>query len=280
MERHMDNLEKLINLAIEEDMPSGDVTTDNLIPQSSISTAKITAKEDLTICGLDVAKKVFLKIDNSLNVKLLAKDGDKIKKGCDVLEVSGSTAGILKAERIALNFMQRLSGISSITRKYVDIASKYGVQVWDTRKTTPGFRILEKMAVRCGGGTNHRISLSDAVMIKDNHIAAHGSIENAVKKARELAPKGTRIEVETRTLKEVEVATPSNPDIIMLDNMDPETILKAKEIIGPKIIIEVSGGINLDTIESYAKTKVSCISVGALTHSVKSSDLSLNITID
>jgi len=270
----------IIDLAIKEDLPSGDLTTDSLVPDSHRSVALITAKEDMVVCGLEIAKMVFSKIDGGLEVDSLAKDGDRVEAGADVLEIKGKTASILKAERIALNFLQRLSGISTTTRAFVDRVKKYGVKIWDTRKTTPAYRELEKMAVKVGGGKNHRMSLSDAVLIKDNHIKAHGSVYNAVKKARAFAPAGVKIEVEVRTSEELKEAPVACPDIIMLDNMTPAQVRKAVEIIrkdNKDVIIEVSGGITLDNIEEFAKAGLNAISVGALTHSVKAADLSLNL---
>jgi len=252
----MDNIDRLIELAIDEDMPFGDITSENLVPKSHTSTARIRAKEVLILCGLSVAERVFKKLDPDLNISILSKDGEVIQTGTEIMNITGSTVSILKGERIALNFLQRLSGISTNVSKYVEKLKGTEVKVWDTRKTTPGFRILEKMAVKFGGGSNHRISLSDAVMIKDNHIDAQGSMEKAFREIKSKIDSNKRIEIETRTLIEVKEAVALNPDIIMLDNMCVEIIKKAVHLIRAnekkKILIEVSGGITLETIRDYA----------------------------
>jgi nicotinate-nucleotide pyrophosphorylase (carboxylating) len=271
------SLNRIIQLALEEDIGLGDVTTDNLIDDKDSSIARMRAKSDLIFCGGDVAQEVFLTVDQKLNIKMMCRDGDRIEAGDEVMMISGSTKSILYAERLALNFVQRLSGIATNARRFADLASRYSVRVCDTRKSTPGFRRLEKYAVKCGGASNHRMSLADAVMIKDNHIMAAGSITSAVRKIREGVSHTAKIEVETATLDEVREAIEQRVDIIMFDNMTPSQIFEAKELVGERAITEVSGSITLDNFESYAKTGVDVISVGALTHSVKAADLSLNL---
>ena len=271
------NFNEIIKKALEEDLGLGDVTTDNLFDEKHKSTAKIIAKQNMVLCGCDVAKEVFLTVDKTLKIKQLHKDGDFVVSGTMVFQISGKTKSILHAERTALNFLQRLSGIATKTRKFVKVAKKYGVKICDTRKSMPGFRYLDKYAVRCGGGFNHRMNLADSVLIKDNHIKACGSISKAVKTLQAKVPHTAKIEVETKTITEVKQALGVKADIIMLDNMTPKQILRAKKIIGKKAIVEVSGGITLENLEQFAKTKPNVISVGALTHSVTSSDLSLNI---
>lgn len=270
-------LDKIIELALLEDLSLGDITSDTIFTPENRAKAAIRAKEDLVLCGMDVAETVFHAVDPDVVFTPLKKDGDNVKKGEVVLELTGSTLSILKAERTALNFMQRMSGIATASREYAAIGKKYGVMIVDTRKTQPGLRRLDKYAVRTGGARNHRISLADSVMIKDNHIVAAGSITAAVKKIKDVIGHTPKVEVETTTLDEVKEALNAGADIIMLDNMTPEQIAVCKKEIAGRAIIEVSGGVNKTNLEAYCAVRPDVISMGALTHSVPAKDLSLKI---
>ncbi|QZY55007.1 carboxylating nicotinate-nucleotide diphosphorylase [Crassaminicella profunda] len=270
-------VEKIIKNALIEDMNYGDTTTDLLIDDASFSEAYMIAKETGVVAGLLVAESVFKLLDENISFKVLKKDGTLVKKGEKIAEIKGSTKNILKGERLALNLLQRMSGIASASRRYADLVKEYQTRVVDTRKTTPNLRILEKYAVRVGGCYNHRFNLSDAVMIKDNHIKAVGSIKKAVERIRENIPHTTKIEVEVTSLKELEEALKARADIIMLDNMDLETMKRAVESTKGRAILEASGNITLERIKDIAKIGVDVISVGALTHSVKAMDISLLI---
>lgn len=270
-------LDKIIELALLEDLSLGDITSDTIFSPEDRAKAVIRAKEDLVLCGMDTAKEVFHAVDPDIIFTPLKKDGDDVKKGETVLELEGSTLSVLKAERTALNFMQRMSGIATASREYANIGKKYGVMIVDTRKTQPGLRRLDKYAVRVGGARNHRISLADSVMIKDNHIAAAGSITAAVKRIKDVIGHTPKVEVETENLDQVKEALAAGADIIMLDNMTPEQILACKKEINGRAIIEVSGGVNKANLEAYCQTGADVISMGALTHSVPSKDLSLKI---
>lgn len=269
--------ELLIDLALEEDAPSGDLTSEAIFSSDHQSKAHIEAREDLVISGLDVAKRIFKRVDSEVSVRLLCENGQRLHLGDKVLEVNGPTIALLTAERTALNFLQRLSGIASLSRRFADAAevAGTGVRVVDTRKTTPGWRALEKQAVRSGGCFNHRSTLSEHVLIKENHIMAAGSIAEAVSRARKLAPHCAKIEVETENLRDVKAALASGADVIMLDNMSPKMIVDAVELIAGRATIEVSGGVRLATIADFALPGVDVISVGALTHSAKAADLSM-----
>ncbi len=267
---------ELIELALKEDRIKNDVTTNALIEYDRTVLAKVSAKEDGVISGIDVFIKVLYKVDKSLNVIVSKEDGDSVNVGDIVLEIRGYESSILKAERTALNFLQRLSGVASVTRRYVEALKGTSVKLLDTRKTTPGMRYPEKKAVLDGGGNNHRMNLEDMVMIKDNHILMAGSIGKAVEKIRKFSP-DKRIEVEVKNIKEFEEAVSLDVDIIMLDNFDELTLQKVLMINRNDIKIEISGNITLDNISTRAKHGVDFISVGALTHSYKSLDLSLNV---
>ena len=270
-------LDKIIELALEEDLSLGDITSDTIFSPEDRATAVISAKEDLVLCGLNTAREVFHAVDPQISFHPLKKEGEEVKKGERVLELEGRVLSILKAERTALNFMQRMSGIATAAREFAKIGQKYGVMIVDTRKTQPGLRRLDKYAVRVGGARNHRISLADSVMIKDNHIAAAGSITKAVKKIKSVIGHTPKVEVETTNLDEVKEALAAGADIIMLDNMTPQQIAVCKKEIAGRAIIEVSGGVNKNNLEEYCKTGVDVISMGALTHSVPAKDLSLKI---
>ena len=269
--------DQLIDLAIEEDAGLGDVTSRTIFPEKHRSRAFISAGHDLVICGLEVAARVFLRVDPKLEVTLTARDGERIKSGGKVLAVTGPTAALLTAERTALNFIQRLSGVATLSRKFADAVAGTGVRVVDTRKTTPGYRALEKYAVRCGGCVNHRSSLGEHVLIKDNHIAAAGSLTKAVKLARAAAPHLAKIEVEAKTTAEVREALSAKADVILLDNMTPPQVEAAVVLINGAAVVEVSGGVRFETLRDYALPGVDVISVGALTHSAPAADLSLTI---
>ena len=270
-------IEDTLKNALKEDMNYGDITSDSLIDDKLEGKAIITAKQDGIISGLDVCKLVFEIVDPSLKCKSLIEDGERVSIGDDVFKVKGKIKSILKAERVALNFLQRMSGISTKAYDISKLVEGLDVRVVDTRKTTPGLRLFEKYAVIKGGSFNHRFNLSDAVMIKDNHIEAIGSITDAVHIARKNISHTIKIEVEVKNLIELREALDSKADIIMLDNMTTEDMKKAVEIANKKAIIEASGNITEENIRSVAETGVDVISIGALTHSYKSMDLSLNI---
>lgn len=272
----------LIQLALAEDLGSGDVTSKALFLPEQNSQALLLAKEDMIVCGQEVAQAVFHKVDSSLVYLPRIKDGGAVKKGDVIGEVSGSVISIFTAERVVLNFLQRLSGIATITKKIVDLVAKSKVRVLDTRKTTPGWRKLEKYAVSIGGGVNHRFGLYDAVMIKSNHLDVFkGTIQNAIACARQKAPSGMKVEVEVRTLGELKDALAADPDTVMLDNMSVEQVVHAVSVVrlaqSRHIEIEVSGGISEKNVADYANTGVDCISLGMLTHSIRAADISLRV---
>ena len=270
-------LDKIIELALLEDLSLGDITSDTIFTADNRARALIRAKEDLVLCGMDTARQVFYAVDPEVTFTPLKQDGDEVKPGETVLELTGRTLSILKAERTALNFIQRMSGIATASRAFAKIGQKYGVLIVDTRKTQPGLRRLDKYAVRVGGCRNHRISLADSVMIKDNHIAAAGSITKAVEKIKSVIGHTPKIEVETTNEAEVKEALTAGADIIMLDNMTPAQITVCKALINGRAVIEVSGGVNAHNLESYCQARPDVISMGALTHSVPAKDLSLKI---
>jgi nicotinate-nucleotide pyrophosphorylase (carboxylating) len=274
-------LDEIIEIALNEDIGRGDITTDTLIPGDLQGQANILVKEDGVLAGIKVAEKVFHKLDPTLAVEILILDGTRIKKGDIALRVSGNIRSILKAERVTLNFLQRLSGIASTTAAYVDKVKDLDIDIADTRKTTPGLRVLEKYAVRMGGGRNHRMDLSDAVLIKDNHFAALKTLgisyAEAMSKAKQSVPPHIKVEAEATTLEEVRQAIEAGVDIIMLDNMNTADMTRAVVIIAGRAEVEASGGFNLENIRTTAKTGVDFISVGALTHSYKSLDISLEL---
>lgn len=270
-------LDKIIELALAEDLSLGDITSDTIFTADHQARAVIRAKEDLVLCGMQTAREVFYAVDPEVQFTPLKCDGDEVKKGETVLELAGRTLSILKAERTALNFMQRLSGIATASRAFAHIGQKYGVLIVDTRKTQPGMRRLDKYAVRVGGCRNHRISLADSVLIKDNHIAAAGSITKAVQQIKNTIGHTPKIEVETTNPAEVQEALAAGADIIMLDNMTPAQVAACKELINGRALIEVSGGVNAQNLEDYCQARPDVISMGALTHSVPAKDLSLKI---
>ena len=272
-------IDKIVLNALEEDMPYGDVTTDNLVPEDDVTEAKFIAKAEGVIAGMPVAARVFELIDNRISVEIFKNDGDKVEKGDIIAILRGPTAGILKGERTALNLMQRLSGIATRTNVFTELVKDYDVSVADTRKTTPGLRYLEKYAVRCGGGRNHRYSLSDAVMLKDNHIAAGGGILSAVAKVRANIPHTVKIEVEVEDMEMVRQAVESGADIIMLDNMNEAAMAEAVKYIDGRALVEASGDVTEERIRAIAETGVDIISIGRITHSVKALDISLRFKV-
>ena len=273
----MHSIDHIIELALQEDIGSGDITTESLIDLSAEGNGKIVAKESFVLAGIDVAKKVFFSLDKSLQWSPFFKDSDVVESGETVLEISGKLRALLMGERTALNFLQRLSGIATHVRDYVDFMDNPSVRLVDTRKTTPGWRQLEKYAVRVGGAYNHRMGLYDGVLIKDNHIAACGSISKAVSEIRKTVPHLVRIEVEVTDMAETKEALAAGADVIMLDNMDMTQIKTAVEIINKRAEIEISGGVTKDKLKKLAETGVDIISVGALTHSAVSVDMSMQI---
>ncbi|MCI6738944.1 MAG: carboxylating nicotinate-nucleotide diphosphorylase [Intestinibacter sp.] len=267
-------VDKIIKDALVEDIPNEDITTNSIISEDSISSVDLLCKEEGIIAGLEVYARVF-HILGGVTVDLLKKDGDKVYPKEKIAELKGNTRNILMGERVALNLLQRMSGIATLTNKFVKQIEHTHAKLLDTRKTTPNLKILEKYAVKVGGGNNHRFNLSDGVMLKDNHIDAAGGITNAVNLARKNSSFVRKIEVETETLDMVQEALDVKADIIMLDNMDLDTAKKAVSMIGNKAEIEFSGNVSLETIKSIAEIGVDFISVGALTHSAKILDLSM-----
>lgn len=280
LQNHREMLvDRLIDLAIDEDVYTGDVTTDSIVPESTSAVATMTAKADGVISGLPVVEKVFRRFQEDIVFKPAVHDGDTVRKGDVILRVEGSYPALLKAERTALNFFQRMSGIATETARYVAELRGTHTRLLDTRKTAPGMRVTDKMAVHDGGAANHRMGLYDMAMIKDNHIKMAGSIAAAVEQVRSRVPSGMQIEVETTNLDEVKEALEARADIIMLDNMSTEMMRDAVNIIGGRAKTEASGNMTLPRIAEVAATGVDFISVGALTHSVKALDISMNIQL-
>ena len=268
---------KLLDLAFEEDIGTGDVTTESIFPDDAVCEAVIKSKEDGILAGLPIAKAVFEKLGTLHDWNVVKKDGEFITNGDILVRMSGSPKQILSGERLALNILQRLSGIATLTSKYIKKVEGLDVKIADTRKTVPGFRTLSKYAVEIGGGHNHRMGLYDGVLIKDNHIKQAGGIINAVDGIKKNTGGKFKIEVETSNIKQVNNALKAGADIIMLDNMSDEMMREAVEIIGNKALIEASGGINLDRVRQIAEIGVDIISIGALTHSATALDLSLDM---
>lgn len=271
------SVDQLIDIALKEDVGTGDVTTEHLIPSQAKGQGAIVAKENLIIAGLDVAQRVFQRIDADVVFQSDFKDGSRVKKGQTVVNLSGRLNALLTGERTALNFLQRLSGIATNVQTYVSLLEGQKVKLLDTRKTTPGWRELEKYAVRTGGGTNHRMGLYDAVLIKDNHIAASGSISEAIKRIKAAVGDAMTIEVETTNMEEVHEALDAGAHIIMLDNMDLHQIKTAVTFVNGRAKLEVSGGITQKHLADLADTGIDFISSGALTHSARAVDLSMRI---
>lgn len=270
-------IQELINRALQEDVGPGDVTSAAAIRPEASSVAMMLAKQDLVLAGLDVARAVFHTLDPDIQCTMLAKDGDNVKAGTEIAKLSGNTRALLAGERAALNLLQHLSGIATLTAKYVEQVKGLKAEVLDTRKTLPGLRQLEKYAVKIGGGRNHRFGLYDGVLIKDNHIKASGSITKAIESARKSAHHLLRIEVETSSLGEVREALTAKADIIMLDNMPLDLMREAVKLIAGKALVEASGNVTLETIRAVAETGVDFISSGSLTHSAPAADISMKI---
>lgn len=273
--------DKIIEIALAEDISRGDITSEILIPPDLQGRAYIQVKAAGVVAGTEAARRVFLKVDPSLSVEVLIKDGTKVKPGDIIVTVSGTISSILKSERVALNFLQRLSGIATQTARYVAKTRGTRAVITETRKTTPGLRTLEKYAVRMGGGKNHRLDLADAVLIKDNHFAALKALgmsyREIVAKARQNASPGMKVEAEAKTVQEALDAAEAGADTVMLDNMSRDDMRHAVNMLAGRVKIEASGGITLDNVKAVAETGVDIISVGALTHSPKALDISLEI---
>ncbi len=270
-------IHRLIQSALEEDIGTGDITTAAALTGAEVGRAKAFAKSNIVVAGIDVFREVFLFLDKSIQFSGHCEDGRAVKKGGILAEISGNLGSILTAERVALNFFQRMCGIATLTRQYVDEIKGTQAKILDTRKTVPGLRCIDKYAVKIGGGTNHRYGLYDGVLIKDNHIAAAGGISKAIARVRGHIPHTLKVEVEVKNLKEVEEALISGADVIMLDNMTNEDMKKAVAIVNGKVPLEASGNVTLANVRKIAETGVDFISVGALTHSVPASDISLKI---
>lgn len=264
----------LIELALREDVGYGDITTDNIIPAETRRKAKMVAKADGVVAGLQVAEMVFRSLDQQLVWNVLTPEGSRVKKGDVMVEFEGTYRALLTGERTALNFLQRMSGIATMSAKYADAVKDFKTVILDTRKTLPGFRMLDKYAVKTGGASNHRIGLYDMAMIKDNHIEVAGGITKAVNAVRSNIKPGIQIEVETTTLAQVQEAIDAGADIIMLDNMNTETMKKGVELIAGRAKVEASGNMTLERLREVAATGVDFISIGALTHSVSALDIS------
>lgn len=273
----IEEIKSVIDYALKEDIGNGDITTNSLIPLDLQAKATMVAKSTGVIAGLAIAEYVFRTLSTDIIWEAFVNDGDKVSKGDQILEISGSYRALLTGERVALNFLQRMSGIATMTANYIDAIKDYKTKILDTRKTVPGLRLLDKYAVMMGGGTNHRIGLYDMVLIKDNHIKIAGGITRAVAQIKKNLPEGFKIEVETTTVEEVLEALATGVDIIMLDNMSNRTMAECVKIIGGQAKVEASGNMTIDRLKEVAATGVDFISIGALTHSVAAFDISMNI---
>lgn len=273
-------LDRIILNALDEDVGTGDITTESTIPEDRVAHGLYKAKESGVLCGIGVAERVFELIDPAIEFTALKKDGDRIEKGEIIAEVRGKATNVLTGERTGLNLMQRMSGIATRTAEAVKQVEGTQAKICDTRKTTPGLRVIEKYAVKVGGGTNHRFNLADGILIKDNHIVAAGSITAAVKAARANAPHTLKIEVEVETFEELNEALEAGADIIMLDNMNCEDMTKAVQIVAGRALTEASGNMGDRNLSEVAACGVDLISIGALTHSVRALDISLKFRIE
>ncbi len=273
------SLDPLIDLAFEEDIGIGDITTEATVPPTQEGVGTLLAKSDGIVAGLPVAERVFAKLDETVLFRALVNDGDAVKVGTPIAEVQGSAKTILMGERTALNFLQRLSGIATLTAQFVTAVADYDTKIVDTRKTAAGWRAVQKYAVHVGGAQNHRFGLYDGVLIKDNHIVAAGGIANAVQRARQVVPHTAKIEVEVETLDQVDEALKAGADILLLDNMSPSMMKSVVHEVGDLAVTEASGGITLKQVTTVAATGVNLISVGALTHSAMPMDISLTLTL-
>ncbi len=271
--------DKIILASFEEDMPNGDITTIATVPETAVAEGFFKAKADGVLCGVDIAKRSFELAGGGVDIEFYVKDGDNVKNGDIIAKVSGNARTILMGERTALNLMQRASGIATATRIACEAVKGTNTRITDTRKTMPGLRVVDKYAVRVGGAANHRFGLSDGILIKDNHIAAAGSITKAVTAAKAYAPHTLKIEVETESMAQVEEALNAGADIIMLDNMSCAQMKEAVDFIAGRAVTEASGNMGERNLSEVAKAGVDLISIGALTHSVKALDISLKFTL-
>jgi len=270
-------IDEIIDRALEEDIGPGDVTTQAVLLGNEMGTARAVAKAEITVAGLEIFRRVFLHLDSSLNVTICLQEGENVLPGTTLAEVSGNLSSILTAERTALNFLQRMSGIATLTKAFVEAIAGTEARILDTRKTAPGLRLLDKYAVRIGGGTNHRFALFDGILIKDNHITAAGGIKEAINRVHRFAPFGMKIEIEVKNTAELAEAIEAGADIVMLDNMPTEEMAKAVSLAKGKVKIEASGNITLKRVREVAETGVDFISAGCLTHSATAADISLII---
>jgi nicotinate-nucleotide pyrophosphorylase (carboxylating) len=264
--------------ALREDIGSGDVTSRATIPDNARAAARYTTKQELVVAGLDLVQEIVRLVDPTLAFKAAEHDGKSVSSGTALAEIRGSARSILTAERTSLNVLQRMCGIATLTRRYVDRVQGTRARIVDTRKTVPGLRVLDKYAVSCGGGMNHRVGLFDGVLIKNNHIAFHSSVAHAVEQARHLLGHLVKIEVEVRNLDELQSGLKAGADVVLLDNFSPEETRKAVEFVAGRVPLESSGGITLETVRQFAEAGVDYISIGALTHSVPAVDIHLRIT--
>ncbi len=276
-----EQVNSIIDLALAEDTSHGDVTSEIIIPSDLMGRASIMAKEEGVLAGGDVARLVFLRVEPKLEVKVLIADGKRVKPGDRVATINGSVASILRAERVALNFLSHISGVASKTARYVVQIQNCTAVITDTRKTLPGLRLLEKYAVRIGGGQNHRLHLGDSILVKDNHISAMRGLgmklKDIVTKVKKNAPQGVKIEIEVNTVPEALEAAQAGADVIMLDNMSTDDMKRVVELAPEQVKLEASGGIGIDNVRAVARTGVHFISVGAITHSAKALDFSLEL---
>ncbi|MDG2334033.1 MAG: carboxylating nicotinate-nucleotide diphosphorylase [Myxococcota bacterium] len=270
-----DTYQDLVRMALSEDIGPGDLTSNLVIPEAATGSARIEARTDLVVSGLFVARDVSLQVDPEIRVEILADEGERVEAGRVLMRLHGSLRSILAAERTALNFLGRLCGISTLTERYVSEVSHTQCKIVDTRKTMPGWRALDKFAVACGGGTNHRFALYDGILLKDNHRAAAGSVEAAVRAALDGAESGIRVQVEVESLEDSEIACQAGADFLLLDNQSPAQVRAIVEKLADVALLEASGGITLDNLKEYADTGVHRISLGALTHSAPAADVSL-----
>lgn len=268
-------LQRIIETALKEDIGTGDVTTRSTVAPETVAQAELVAKEDFVLAGIGVAEQVFRTLDPDVAFEALVEDGQQIRRGDVLAWIKGSAANLLQGERVALNLLQRMCGIATMTASFVREVEGTGATIVDTRKTMPGLRVLDKYAVRIGGGTNHRTALYDGVLIKENHTRAAGGIAVAIAKSRQMIPHTLKIEVETASLDDVAEALEAGADIILLDNMGLKQLEEAVALIGNRAKSEASGGVNLDTVRAIAETGVDLISVGALTHSCRAADISM-----
>lgn len=277
MRMDIQEIDRIVTTALMEDLGKGDITSNLTIPASAQASFVMVNREPVVVCGVEIVARVFHYVDQTVQLSFPRQDGDKVIKGTTLVSGKGNARSILAAERVALNIMQRMCGIATLTSQYVEAVKGTRAKILDTRKTTPGLRELEKYAVRIGGGYNHRFRLDDGVLIKDNHISIAGGVMKAVALAKAGTPSLTKIEVECDTLAQVKEALAAEADVIMLDNMSVDEIHQAVSMVNDKILLEVSGNVSLETVKELAATGVNYISVGKLTHSVKSADIGLDI---